>query len=178
MQSNFRRIAVLLLVVALVCGAVAPTTAFARSTANEAAVKAGYLFNFMKFVNWPRNAMSKQLIVCILGSNPFGSVIETLNGRAIRDSTIRVVIDVPLEQTKYCHVVYVSKSESGRLTTSLLRLRQAPILTISDIEGFSAKGGIIELMTGLNGDITFRVSQQSAQEVGLHVSSKLLSLSR
>lgn len=179
MQCKIGRIIALAAVAVMVMGLTIPVPAGARAaTADEATVKAGYLFNFMKFVNWPSNAQSPQLIVCVLGSNPFGNVIETLNGREIRSSRIRVVTDVPLEQTKYCHVVFVSKSESGRLTPTLLRLRQMPILTVSDIAGFTDKGGVIELFTSQNGDVAFRVSQQSAEAVGLRVSSKLLSLSR
>lgn len=177
MERKIRQIAAYFALAGLALGLATLLPATARA-ADEASVKAGYIFNFMKFVNWPQAAMSQQIIVCVLGSNPFGSVIETLNGREIRNSVIRVVTDVPLEQTKYCHVVFVSKSESGRLTPTLLRLRQMPILTVSDIEGFSGKGGIIELITGSDGDISFRVSQQSAEAVGLRVSSKLLSLSR
>lgn len=178
MKRKIRNIAAFFTLAAFAMGLTVPVPADARSSADEASVKAGYLFNFMKFVSWPQAAVSPQFIVCVLGSNPFGSVIETLNGREIRSSVIRVVTDVPLEQTKYCHVVFVSKSEAGRLMPTLLRLRQMPILTVSDIEGFSGKGGIIELITGSDGDISFRVSQQSAQDVGLRVSSKLLSLSR
>lgn len=178
MKRKIRKIAATLTVAVLAMGLTVPVPADAQSSVDEASVKAGYLFNFMKFVSWPQAAVTQQFIVCVLGSNPFGSVIETLNGREIRSSVIRVVTDVPLEQTKYCHVVFVSKSESGRLMPTLLRLRQMPILTVSDIEGFSGKGGIIELMTSTDGDISFRVSQKSAEDVGLRVSSKLLSLSR
>lgn len=178
MRRKISRIAAFFVAAALAMGLTVPLSADARSAADEASVKASYLFNFMKFVSWPDSVVSQQVIVCVLGSNPFGSVIETLNGREIRNSIIRVVTDVPLEQTKYCHVVYVSRSESGRLMPTLLRLRQMPILTVSDIEGFSGKGGIIELITSKDGDVSFRVSQKSAEDVGLRVSSKLLSLSR
>lgn len=149
-----------------------------RASANEASVKAGYIYNFMKFVDWPPDQLSPTFNVCVLGSNPFGEVLDALSGKNVRNRPIRVVSDVPLSQTRYCHVVFVSRSESGRLTNALLKLRQTPILTVSDIEGFAEKGGVIELISSSNGDITFRVSKKTADEVGLRVSSKLLSLSR
>lgn len=152
--------------------------AYAITAADEAAVKVGYIYNFMKFVEWPEGSVAQDYIVCVLGSNPFGNVVNSLGGKTIRGRGVRVVNDVQLEQTKYCHVVFVSRSESGRLMPSLLRMRRLPLLTISDIEGFAAKGGVIELSTSRAGEISFRVSQQNAEDVGLRVSSKLLSMSR
>ncbi len=154
-------------------------SAYARTApTSEAAIKSGYVFNFIKFVEWPSAQDGQMFNVCLLGSDPFANALESLNGKAVRGRPIRVVEDVSLAHTRYCHVVFVSRSESGRLTNALLRLRQAPILTISDIAGFADKGGVIELMTSPSGEIGFRVSKKSADDVGLRVSSKLLSLSR
>jgi hypothetical protein len=178
MRFYDRLIAVVAALCILAVGGTAPHTAQARVSADEAAVKVGYIYNFMKFVEWPASALRQDYIVCILGSNPFGNTIESLSSKTIRGRGIRVVTDVAPEQTKYCHVVFVSRSEAGRLMPALVRLRRLPVLSISDIEGFSDKGGIIELMSGANNEIDFRVSQSSAEYVGLHVSSKLLSMSR
>lgn len=178
MPRNIRQIAAVVAVLLLAASAFVPHTVQARVSANEAAVKAGYIYNFMKFVEWPSEVVRQDYIVCMLGSNPFGSVIESLSRKTIRDRGIRVVTDVALDQTKYCHVVFVSRSEAGRLMPALLYLRRLPVLSISDIEGFSDKGGVIELVTGTNNEIAFRVSQSSAEYVGLRVSSKLLSMSR
>lgn len=177
MHKNRKLIAALAAGVVLAAITPAPQ-ALARTAADEAAVKVGYIYNFMKFVQWPAGSVKQDYIVCVLGSNPFGATVESLGSKTIHGRGIRVVTEVQLEQTKYCHVVFVSRSEAGRLMPSLLRLRRLPLLTISDIEGFSARGGIIELSTGRAGEISFRVSQQSAEDVGLRVSSKLLSMSR
>lgn len=178
MQCNIRLITALVAVFMLVLGGIIPHKAQARISADEAGVKVGYIYNFMKFVEWPPNVIQQDYIVCVLGSNPFGQVIESLARKSIRDRSIRVVTDVALEQTQYCHVVFVSRSEAGRLMPVLLYLNRLPVLSISDIEGFSDKGGIIELVTVDKSKIAFRVSRSSAEHVGLHVSSKLLSMSR
>lgn len=178
MKKLFRHLAIAIALGSLSAAALLGGEAQAALSADEASVKAGYIFNFMKFVDWPPQFQTQTVNVCVLGSNPFGRVLESLSGKPIRNRPIRVVTDVPLGQVRYCHVVFVSRSEAGRLTNALLRLRQTPILTVSDIEGFSDHGGVIELLTGTNGEVAFRVSQKSAEEVGLRVSSKLLSLSR
>lgn len=166
------------LVLVLVALCFQPQSLARAGTLSATEVKAGFIFNFIKFVDWPPEYQTSTFNVCVLGNNPFGTVLDKLNGRTIRDRSIRVVSNVPLQQTRYCHVVFVSRSESGQLMNALLKLRQAPILTISDIEGFADRGGVIEFFSSSSGDIVFRVSQKSAQEVGLRVSSKLLSLSK
>ena len=178
MQRNALLIAALAAVFLFTVSGIIPRTAQARISADEAEVKVSYIYNFMKFIEWPSGVVRQDYIVCVLGSNPFGSVIESLGRKAIRNRGIRVVTDISLAQTKYCHVVFVSRSEAGRLMPALLYLRRLPVLSISDIEGFSDKGGVIELMTDYNSEIMFRVSQSSAEHAGLHVSSKLLSMSR
>ncbi|MGB1540012.1 MAG: YfiR family protein [Rickettsiales bacterium] len=178
MKHWIRHIAVYAALVTAGVGVISAPSSVRAFTLDEAQVKAGYIYNFMKFVDWPPEYLTQTFNLCVLGSNPFGKVLDRFTGKSIRNRPIRVVIDVPLAQTRYCHVVFVSRSESGRLTNALLRLRQTPILTISDIEGFANKGGVIELFTTGGGDVAFRISQKSAQEVGLRVSSKLLTLSK
>lgn len=150
----------------------------AQEAMDEAMIKSAYIYNFMKFVEWPPEYDPVTFNLCLLGSNPFGSVIESLTGKTIRNHPIRVITNVPLSQAQYCHAVFVSRSEAGRLSGILLKLHEKPILTISDIEGFAERGGIIELMTSPRGDIDFRISQESAQRAHLRISSKLLSLSK
>lgn len=179
MQCNIRLIAALVAALFLAVGGLAPPAAFARVSAAEATLKVGYIYNFMKFVDWPSKVVGQDYIVCILGSNPFGAIVESLDSKKIRERAIRVVTGITLEHAKYCHVVFVSRSEAGRLTPALIYLRRLPVLTISDIEGFSDKGGIIELITDYNNnEIGFRISRSSAENAGLQVSSKLLSMSK
>lgn len=150
----------------------------ARSVVDEARVRVSYIYNFMKFVAWPPLAVTDSLNFCILGTNPFGRSVFSLQGKEILQSRVKVFTDVSLEQTRYCHVVYVSMSEAPRLSSVLLRLSQRSILTVSDIEGFTDKGGIIQFLTSPQGEISFRVNNLRAEEAGLRISSKLLSLSR
>ena len=178
MQSTLRHITAVIAVGFFALSSVCARPVHARTAIDESAVMVGYIYNFMKFVDWPDNFIKQDYIVCILGSNPFGTTVKSLGAKTIRNRRIRVVTDVALEQTKYCHVVFVSRSESGRLMPALLRLRRLPVLSISDIEGFSDKGGVIELVPDGGNGIGFRVSQKSAMDVGLRVSSKLLSMSR
>lgn len=178
-SSNKRRGATKRLVAtAAVLCALCASSGYARTSAEEAQIKVNYIYNFMKFTEWPPALDIKEYIVCVLGSNPFGQAIQSLTKKTIREEGIRVVTEVPLEQTKYCHVAFVSRSETARLGAVLAHLRQLPVLTVSDIDGFSDMGGAIELIDDGENDVLFRVNQQSTEEVGLHVSSKLLSMSR
>lgn len=156
---------------------VSPIT-HAQAVTNESAIKVKYLANFMMYVDWPKEYVTQNFIVCVLGTNPFGKEMDVLNGQVVKGRSIRVITDVPLAQARYCNMVFVSRSESGRLSGALLNLRQSPILTVSDIDGFADKGGVIEMFSTSDGSIAFRVSQKSAQDVGLQVSSNLMRLSK
>lgn len=152
--------------------------ALARPVVDEARVKVGYIYNFMKFVSWPPLAVNESLNFCILGTNPFGRSALSLNGKEIMQTRVRVFSNVSMDQARHCHVVYVGMSEAPRLSSVMLRLSQRSILTISDIEGFTDKGGIIQFLASPQGEISFRVNNRSAEDAGLRISSKLLSLSR
>ena len=175
MKKKLRFIALPAILAVLVVASAAPLT-HAAASIDESTVKVKLLYNFMKFVTWPQQAATYN--VCVLGTNPFGAVVNSLNGQQIGGRPIRVIAEVSLNDAKYCQVVFVSRSESGRLTNALLNLRQPGILTVSDIEGFADKGGVIEIIISSSGKPEFRISQKSAQDVGLRVGSQLLGLSK
>ncbi len=105
-------------------------------------VKATYLYNFVKFIEWPGQP-SGPLVICVAGRNPFGSVLddllanETINGRPLRARVL-------LEPEAGCHVVFVP---AGAAATAYLRFaRGAPILTIGEEEDFIERGGMISVL--------------------------------
>jgi uncharacterized protein DUF4154 len=139
-------------------------------------VEAVYLFNFGKFVRWPSNpdAQTNSFNICVLGKNPFGSVLdstvrgETIDGRPVLARTVLTVQDPP-----NCPIVFISASEEGRLNTILPGLRRQAILTVSNIPHFTERGGMIEFVN-VDDRIRFTVNVSPMKEAGLSVSSELL----
>jgi hypothetical protein len=141
----------------------------------EYRVKAAYVFNFMKFVEWPREAIAAgPLTICVAGRNPFGPVLdEIVRGEEVADRP--VAVRVILEPEPGCHVLFVP---DGAATSAYLRAaRTAPVLTVGETPDFISMGGIVRFVReGTN--VRFEIDQEAADRVRLRVSSRLLRLAR
>lgn len=146
---------------------------------DEYQVKAAFLYNFAKFVEWPPEEFKTPkdpILVCVLGHNPFGSSLEdVIRGKSIegRGFAFRQVSNA--EQARSCQILFVS-SEDGKRFHALARgLKAAGILTVGEMQGFAADGGIINFK--LDGDrVRFEINVDAAERAQLRISSKLLSL--
>lgn len=148
-----------------------------ESRADEYRVKAAFLFNFAKFVEWPPQAFSGQgapLTVCVLGLDPFGNLLEdTLKGRAVagRPLAIRRIPEVE----SGCHVLFIASSERKRLALLTDQLRGSSVLTVSEETGFTTVGGMIELFTA-GESVQFNIAPTAVERSGLHASARLIAL--
>lgn len=148
-----------------------------QTKASENAVKATYLYNFSRFVQWPADAAiakSNSFPICILGENPFGAVLDTiLSGESIDGKAVVAKRLAKLQETLDCRVLYISSSEDSRLKEILAVVGNAAVLTVSDIPQFSQRGGMIQFVLAGN-KIRFEVNLTNAQTAGLTMSSDLL----
>ncbi len=145
--------------------------------AEEYRLKAAILFNLAKFVDWPENAFSDPgapLVLCVLGSDPFGSSLDdVLRGRSIGRRTVVARRIAGLAQG--CHVLFIAGSERKRVSAITERLRDASVLTVSEDDAFTSQGGMIALET--EGErVRFDINGGAAERAGLKVSARLLSL--
>ena len=146
---------------------------------SEYQLKAAFLFNFAKFIEWPAEAFveaTSPFVIGTLGGNPFGSDLE----RTIRDKKInnRAIIFKEfrsLAEATNCHILFICASEKQRLPEILAGLRRTSVLTVGETEGFTASGGMVNFVQE-NNKIRFRINDQAAKAANLKVSSKLLSL--
>jgi YfiR/HmsC-like len=150
-------------------------TAHAQNVSLEYQVKAAYLFNFTKFVEWPEAAVPQgvPLTICVASANPFGHALEdTIRGELIgaRPLSTRVVSDVA-----GCHVLFVP---DGVAAASLLRAaRTHPVLTVGESDDFLRDGGIVNFVMQ-DGKVRFEINQDAATRAQLRISSRLLRLGR
>jgi len=144
----------------------------------EYQVKAAFLFNFAKFVEWPASAFAiadQPITICIKGKDPFGKVLEqtvsnkTINGRKI------VVKRSSQDDMSECQILFISSSEQDRLPQILKSLNGKSILTVADMNGFLQAGGMINLIL-VDDKIRFEINYAAALKVGLKKSSQLLRL--
>jgi hypothetical protein len=165
---------------ALVGFLVAASSVVAQTgTQREYEIKAAVLFNVMKYVEWPAGSSpdhAAPLRIGLLGQIPFPQALTVLDGKTVQG---RKVVVGPVSDTEAgsCHVLYVSSSEKGRYAEILSALRGKPVLTVSEIDGFVQRGGIVNLVAEGN-RVGMEINRDSASQAGLNISSQLLRLAK
>jgi hypothetical protein len=153
--------------------------AWAQQQPSEYELKAAFLFNFAKFVDWPPEAFAKTnspIVIGILGQNVFGDTLEKIiNDRKVNNRSFQFRhFDSATEATN-CQILFISSSEKNDFAKIVGSLHDASILTVSEADGFLKAGGMINfLIDGKN--IRFQISDEAAKKARLKISSKLLSL--
>jgi len=149
------------------------------SAPTEYQVKAAYLYNFGRFVQWPADATAKEKAyfpICVLGQDPFGRALDaTVGGQSIDGKQVVARRILTPADALGCRVLFISSSEDGELKNVLSALDDTSVLTVSDMPQFTARGGMIRLITQHN-RIRFEVNLAAAERVGLMLSSQLLKL--
>jgi hypothetical protein len=148
-----------------------------QQKASEYEVKATYLYNFGRFVQWSTGAVaakSDSFPICVIGQDPFGAALDAiLSGESIDGKAVVAKRVAKPQDAMSCRVLYVSMSEDSRLKEVLAGLNKAGVLTVSDIPQFSQRGGMIQFVL-VGNKIRFEVNLTSAQDAGLTLSSDLL----
>jgi hypothetical protein len=175
-----RRVGAVAIVIILLfspCG----TSVAQTNQLSEYQIKAAYLLNFTRFVEWPTNAFPKtnsSFVIGVAGINPFGDELQRVFANQdvvghrfeIRDVT-------RVSEARECHLLFVCRSERRHVDEILGGLAQRPVLTVSDIDRFNQDGGIVRLfMEGRK--VRFEINDAQARRNGLKISSKLLSLAK
>ena len=164
-------------IVLLICIAVCCAAEPAKPQPLEYRVKAAFLLNFTKFIEWPEAAFpasDSPISICIVGDDPFGAALdqivegETANAR-------KVVVQRIAQPLKSCQIVFFGRSEKD--VPKLLTALGPGILTVGDGEGFLGKGGMIDLVID-NRRVRFDVNQRAAEAANLKLSAKLLNVAR
>lgn len=165
-------------------GLICPIDVPAQSPADPAReydVKAVFLFNFTRFVEWPESAFAttnSPFVIGVLGPDPFGAILD----RTVRDEQVR---GRPLEVRRFakpndvsgCHLLFIAGKDSDRLEEMIRRTRGHPILTVGEDASFSRAGGMIAFRT-IGGHVRFRINVEAAKTAGITISAKLLSLAQ
>jgi hypothetical protein len=147
---------------------------------NEYEAKAAFLFNFLKFVDWPAQAFaddSAPLVIGIVGDDKSSERIEQLvNGKSANGRQVVVKRFPSFKQLTYCHLVFVRASERERLPQILSAARSGSLI-VGETDSFARWGGAINFSIE-DGKIRLEINQKSAERAGLKISAKLLSIAR
>jgi hypothetical protein len=184
-----RRLAILIAVFSMTLNWTASAGAQAgdASDSSEYLVKAGFIYNFAKFVEWPSTAFAEPdspIVIGVLGTDPFGDIINhVVEGKKIgaRGFVVRrFKWSKELKDSKdftNCRILFVSSSEKMHFEEVVEAVKGLPILTVGEAPGFAERGGMIRLMLEDN-RVRFEVNVEAAHEGNLNISSRLLTLAR
>lgn len=169
---------------ALACAWGAPALCSEIDAGKAAKVKAGYLYNFIKFVQWPARAFantSAPVRIAIVGSPQIAGLLkeavvdESVQGRALEVVSFEKLEQVTTDQLTGFHLVFVADGDRTAQDTAIQILKDKPVLTVSDGDRFARRGGMIELFLKET-RIAMRVNSKAAENSNLEISSKLLRL--
>jgi YfiR/HmsC-like len=147
-------------------------------SAQEYVVKAAFLYNLAKFVEWPDTQAKAPLYFGILGQDPFGDTLDrTVNNKLIGGRPVMIKRSAELAGLADCQVVFVSSSETKRLKQILKTLEGRPVLTVGDTEGFVQSGGETALVLEQN-RVVLEVNTDQTAKAGLRISSRALEVAR
>jgi hypothetical protein len=149
----------------------------ASAELSEHRLKAVFLFNFSRFVEWPPSAFptaDSPFVIGVFGRDPFGSDLddvvrgETVHGRPLLIRRVQTAQDAAA-----CQILFIPESERAKLDEILAALERSNTLTVSDLDGAARRGAMIRLVTD-HEKIRLRINVESARAAGLTISSKLL----
>jgi hypothetical protein len=170
---HWRRHSAAAVTVFVLCGVTAQ-----MQNVTEPSLKAAFVYNIALFTEWPQNALpaTTGFSICVLGDVPVSdALVRTVKGRLLsgRDISVsRVEVDGAL---RLCQLLYVSDVTTAQIAAILTAVRDAPVLTISDVDGFARLGGMAYLFVE-RGRMRFDVNVDPARRSRLQVSSRLLTL--
>jgi len=161
----------------VVRAALVASSAAAPTAASEYALKAVFLFNFTKYVEWPATAFSDAqapFVIGVLGDDPFGSVLdETVRGEKVNGRVLIIRHYSSKEEIKDCQILFISASEAGQLEQITATLKGRSVLTVGDFDKFTDRGGMIGLTMEKN-KIHLKINLETAKAANLTISSNLL----
>lgn len=157
-----------------------PVILCAQST--EYKVKAAFLERFTRFIEWPESSAiadtSKPFILGIIGKNPFGLTLEEFYSyQKIRSKKVEIQYFSNPDGIEKCHLLFISHSNKTQLSRILSRIRNKPILSVSDTKNFAEEGVLINFYIVEN-KIRFEINESEARKSGLSISYLLLKMAK
>jgi hypothetical protein len=146
--------------------------------ADEYEVKAAFLYNFTKFIEWPSAASSSSFAICILGDDPFEAAIErqtkgkTANGRPFQVRRLR-----DAAEAKQCQIVFVRAGEMSKVAKLIDATRGGPVLTVGESRDFARLGGMV-ILSMENNHVSVVIHKAVMDNAGFKISANLMTLAK
>lgn len=166
---------------ALVLGLSISAASSEEQATDEYHVKAAFLYNFARFVEWPPKTLygpDNQFAICILGEDPFGRALEDIiGGQTLEGRRFRIMRITSAAQAGVCQIVFISSADRKSVSATAALLPQSGVLTVAETDAFATSGVIINFILR-DGRVRFQINRRVADRAGLQISSRLLSLAQ
>jgi hypothetical protein len=180
LQNTTIRLLALAVIATVLCipRALLAQEAETRVVNREYYLKAAFLLHFMTFTTWPDHVLGDDSIeVGILGEDPFGDALKTIEGKIVQGRRIIVKRSRNAKDLKSCAVLFISRSEKMKLREILAELDTRQVLLVSEIKGFAQRWGIINFTT-VGNRTRFEINTKAAKRAQLRISSRLLRVAK
>ncbi len=144
----------------------------------ERQIKVAFLYNFVKFVDWPIEVLPKSgdtISICVLSDDPVYEALETIDGKNVKGRRLTVRRMDAVKDLASCHVAFFGITEEKRLPQFIRGLQGSSVLTVGEIDRFAQSGGIINLVV-VNNKVRFEINVDRAERAHLKLGSQLLSM--
>ena len=156
-----------------------PLTNSAHAASLEYQLKAAFLLNFTRYIEWPaRSGKAGDLNLCVVGPDVFGTALDQVAANKVVNGR-RIVIrkNIPTPEAASCDMVYLSLTETGQIREVLEAVASSGVLTVGEEAGFLRLGGMIAFAPQ-DGKLRFFINAGAAERVGITISSRLMVLAR
>jgi hypothetical protein len=180
-QSTISPLFVLSLVLLLILASAVTSFAVDAEALTEYEIKAGFFFNFTRFVEWPEDAFAtptSPIVACVMGETPLTDPLaEVTQGKVVNGRAVSINMVKPSDDLRRCNLLFISEAAARRTGEVLARLRKANTLTVGETPGFPLAGGMINFAI-LDNKVKLEINLDATTRAGLKVNSKLIAVSR
>jgi hypothetical protein len=143
----------------------------------EYQVKAAFLYNIAKFVQWSGMEADEFLTLGILGEDPFSGTLDGLEGKVVQGKKLLIQRFRSYRELRKIHMLFISPKEKENLSQILQAVKGSEVLLVGDTEGFAQKGVCINFYLEQQ-KVRFEINVDAARRAGLKISSNLLKLAK
>lgn len=180
-ERSLRCLAVLLLLVAELCQAQEVARHSDSATGARAGeIKAAFIYNFARFVEWPQTTFAKAttpLQLCAFSGSTGGTPLSLIDGRLAQGRAIKLTTITSSAQAENCQILYLTDAHRALWKSALPELSRRSVLTISEAANFIDDGGIVSLFIEKD-HVRFRINLSAAKQNGLKFSARILQLAQ
>jgi hypothetical protein len=143
----------------------------------EYEIKAAFIYQLSQFADWPTRRGERTFNVCVLGADPFGGNLKSLESRTHFNQPLVAAYLQSATLARDCGIVYLADDQRGNVPAILSQLRGYPVLTVSSLPGFVDQGGGVGFVVE-NARVRLEINNQAARHAQIKLSAKLLEVAK